>query len=106
MPPAPSRSGSRLRHRAKKPARSARLFSLGALLALSFASAQADTLNWDPTNSGTPPNGGSGNWDLTSAFWLNSSGMDVAWPNSGTDVAAFTTANAGTVTTTAAIQAN
>ena len=65
----------------------------------------ADNLQWDPTNMGNPPDGGSNTWDLTSTYWYNNQ-ADVVWTNSGTDIANFTTTNAGTVTTTAAIQVN
>ena len=81
---------------------------LGAGTLLSGATGlRAANVEWDPTNNGTPPDGGSGPWNLTSPFWLDTvNGGDIAYPNTGTDIAQFITTNAGTVTTAAAIQVN
>ena len=113
MAPLSSRSKKSFRSEKRRFAKPvARLFSIGALLALSVSGTYAATLEFDPglgtTTTGTGP------WDLTTANWYNGS-TDVVWPNSGTDVAQFGNTTAlnggateigGTATTAAAIQVN
>ena len=52
-------------------------------------SAGAASLNWDPTHTNSTNGSGTGSWDTTTPNnWFNGT-SDVAWPNSGSDIAIF-----------------
>ena len=51
--------------------------------------ATPNVLAWDPVGNGTASDG-AGIWDTTTANWANN-GIDLGWPNNGSDAAVFGT---------------
>ena len=84
-------------------ARFSSALAIAAAMSLAGGSkTQAVILDWDPAGN-LSNSGGTGAWDLTSAFW-NSGAVDSVWSNAGNNTARFGL-TAGTVTLGAAITA-
>jgi autotransporter-associated beta strand protein len=68
----------------KRCARLGAILSAAAWVGLAGVAAPADTLYWDPGNTGSTSGGGSGTWDTSTQEWFDQDlDSEVYWDNSG-----------------------